>query len=237
MTSRLMTSAAGPQAHVHRGERGASLVEYALLVGVISVVLIAGVKLVGNNSSDSMEGAATAIAAPSGAGGPAPGGDGGGGGGGGGAGTTTPTSAAPTPTTSAAPTPTTAPPAPTTAPAPTATSGSVGIGDVEVVKSGSNWTAETTVSIVDDTGQPVVGATVDLTVRYRERGWLGYTWHEESVQVETGPDGTADIGAGPYKRGSGIGSVGQIEFVVKSAALPDDLAWDQNVQTAGATAP
>jgi Flp pilus assembly pilin Flp len=233
MTSRPMTTATGPQTQVNSGERGASLIEYALLVGAITVVLIGAVKVVGNHSSESTAAAATAMSTPSGAGNPAPegGGDGDGGGGSGGGG-----GAATTTTTSTAPTPTTSPPTPTTAPEPEPTSGSVGLEDVTVARSGSNWTAETTVSIVDDTGQPVAGATVEVTVRYRERQWYGYEWQEESVQVETGADGTADLGAGPYKR-SGSGSVDEIEFVVESAQLPDDLEWDQAVQTVGADAP
>ena len=45
----------------HRGERGAGLVEYALLVALIAVVCIAAVTFVGTRSSDKVGGAGVAI--------------------------------------------------------------------------------------------------------------------------------------------------------------------------------
>ena len=44
-----------------RHERGASLVEYALLVALIAVVCIAAVTFLGNSSSDKLGGAGVAI--------------------------------------------------------------------------------------------------------------------------------------------------------------------------------
>ena len=45
-------------------EKGASLVEYALLVALIAVVAIAGVKVLGNNISSQYSGLATSLTAP-----------------------------------------------------------------------------------------------------------------------------------------------------------------------------
>ena len=44
-------------------EKGASLVEYALLVALIAVVAIAGVKVLGNNISSQYSGLATSLTA------------------------------------------------------------------------------------------------------------------------------------------------------------------------------
>jgi len=45
----------------NRDERGASLVEYALLVALIAVVCIAAVTLLGNNASSKLNSAASSI--------------------------------------------------------------------------------------------------------------------------------------------------------------------------------
>lgn len=42
------------QARLAKTERGASLVEYALLVALIAVVVIAAITLIGNNASDTL---------------------------------------------------------------------------------------------------------------------------------------------------------------------------------------
>ena len=46
---------------VVRSDRGASLIEYALLVALIAVVCIAGVTLLGNNASSKFSYVASAI--------------------------------------------------------------------------------------------------------------------------------------------------------------------------------
>ncbi len=48
------------QAHI-RSERGASLVEYALLVALIAVVAIAAITFLGNQASDTLDSAGSAI--------------------------------------------------------------------------------------------------------------------------------------------------------------------------------
>ena len=48
------------RAHVH-SDRGASLVEYALLVALIAVVCIAAITLLGNNASTKFDSVATSI--------------------------------------------------------------------------------------------------------------------------------------------------------------------------------
>jgi pilus assembly protein Flp/PilA len=49
------------QARFNTDERGASLVEYALLVALIAVICIAAVTLLGNNAEDSLSTTGSAI--------------------------------------------------------------------------------------------------------------------------------------------------------------------------------
>ena len=51
------------RAHVSNEDRGASLVEYALLVALIAVVCIAAITLLGNNASDKFSGVGTSLGA------------------------------------------------------------------------------------------------------------------------------------------------------------------------------
>lgn len=45
----------------HAGERGASLVEYALLIALIAVVMIGAVTLLGDTASDSLDGSSSSL--------------------------------------------------------------------------------------------------------------------------------------------------------------------------------
>jgi Flp pilus assembly pilin Flp len=45
----------------HTGERGASLVEYALLIALIAVVMIGAVTLLGDTASDSLDGSSSSL--------------------------------------------------------------------------------------------------------------------------------------------------------------------------------
>ena len=45
----------------HAAERGASLVEYALLIALIAVVMIGAVTLLGDTASDSLDGSSSSL--------------------------------------------------------------------------------------------------------------------------------------------------------------------------------
>jgi Flp pilus assembly pilin Flp len=49
------------RAATHGGERGASLVEYALLIALIAVVMIGAVTLLGDTASDSLDGSSSSL--------------------------------------------------------------------------------------------------------------------------------------------------------------------------------
>jgi len=65
-------------------DRGASLAEYALLVGLVAIVAIGALRLLGDRTSDSFDDVAAATVAGTGDTGPSSGGGGNGGGGNGG---------------------------------------------------------------------------------------------------------------------------------------------------------
>ena len=61
MTLQLSFIAQFLKARFARNERGASMVEYALLVALIAVVCIGAVTLIGNGASNSLSSAGTTI--------------------------------------------------------------------------------------------------------------------------------------------------------------------------------
>ena len=196
-----------------RGARGATAAEYALLVGLIAVVVLGSVTFLGGGSKGSLDKAAKPLAgttAPATTGGGGGGGTGGGTGGGVGSTTTTssPTTTASTtavPTTQATTTTTTT--TTTTAP-PQPTSSSPTFTSPRSTTSGSKWSATTEISLTDDLGQPVAGAQV--TVRITTSGRSG----SSTTQVfTTGPDGSIELTAGPYNR-NGSSKVNTVSFEV-----------------------
>jgi pilus assembly protein Flp/PilA len=54
-------SGAARRAAAHAGERGASLVEYALLIALIAVVMIGAVTLLGDTAGDSLDGSSSSL--------------------------------------------------------------------------------------------------------------------------------------------------------------------------------
>ena len=55
------TGAAPHGVRPHTGERGASLVEYALLIALIAVVMIGAVTLLGDTAGDSLDGSSSSL--------------------------------------------------------------------------------------------------------------------------------------------------------------------------------
>jgi len=59
-----MTKFLGKLSALMSGDRGASAVEYALLVGLIAIVLIVGVSLLGQNLGNTFNNVATTLPTP-----------------------------------------------------------------------------------------------------------------------------------------------------------------------------
>ncbi len=232
----------------HHGERGASVVEYALLIATIALIAAFAVNNLAKNASNSLDTASTGISStvvPVTGGAGSGGGDGGAGGGGfdggssgGAGGGSSATTTAPAVTTTAAPAATTTAAAPvvtTTTAAPA--SGDGGWNATSATRSGGTWTTQATLTVRDNNGKPVANASVSLKIRFYERDQNNQAqWKEEVVQTRTGADGTIAISR-EYKAANGKGSVSKVEYNLEGAQLPNNLAWDQQRSSVAFTQP
>lgn len=227
-------------------QRGATLAEYALLVGLVALVCLGAITVLGLRSKDTVEEVSAQVdrgETPPGGGNGAGDGDGGiddGGGGGGiddgggaqGGTTTTSTTAAttttstPTTTTTQPLTTTTADPStPTTAPLPAPGEDyptESGFADPDLVVEGLDWRVETGLVLWADDGTPLrdTDATVEIWRHVLTR--YGWRWARSVVPVTTGADGTAPFSTPDYP---GWGS-GEVDRVVIRIVSVDDPSWD-----------
>lgn len=235
-------------------QRGATLAEYALLVGLVALVCLGAITVLGLRSKDTVE----EVSAQVDRGERPPGdGDGGGGGGGGRGGgtadggsggdggtgdssgdgvtttTTTTTTSTTTTTTTTAPPPTTTTPGATTsttvdAPLP----GSdypleSGFADATRVVDGLDWRVETGMVLWSQDGTPLrdTDATVEIWRHVLTR--YGWRWARSLVPVTTGSDGTVPFTTPEYP---GWGSNAVDRVVVRIVSV-DDPAWDGSIGT------
>lgn len=226
-----------------RTERGATLVEYALLVAVLAIPVGAGADVV----FDSAKGKFTKTAAEVGVQGEE--------------GKVTTTTEKPTTTTTTAPTTTTSTttttvkpttttttttvkPTTTTTVKPTTTttvksttsSGSFSSPTVTTVDKGKKWQATSTLTVLDDKGTPIADADVKIKVRWLEVNSKGKeTWKEDTIDGETGKGGTATVDSGSLNLTSNP-KVTKVEFTLVEVDA-DDLKWDGKQVGISASAP
>jgi Flp pilus assembly pilin Flp len=197
--------------HPRRSERGATLVEYTLLVAVLALGSLAGLDALQSSAAAAFREQASEMSDP-----PASGTSG------------TPTTAPPTtaPPTTAPPTtapPTTAPPttaAPvttttttstTTTTVPRATTATGAWGATSATRDGSRWTAAATLTVTDDRGQAARGAAVAVRVEYRVDGGSWQTG--QPVSGATTSSGTLRVTTADLAR-SGRSAVTSIRYTV-----------------------
>ena len=240
-------------------QRGASLIEVALIVAVVAAVALVALRFVGTRSSSSLD-AAGQTSHAAGRDGGGTGGSGGGTSGGTGGGGTDPgiptttlsgwnsgsgsgdipptipgTTVPPTTTTTTSPTTTTTA-APTTTAPPSVATATLANGTARMISS-SSWQAGATLTLVDQVGTPMAGATVTVQVRALKINWNGsQSW------VTTTVDGTVDgaghlaLDTGPYKS-SGGGRITKVEYTVLDVALAGDGTWDGGLPSLTVAAP
>jgi Flp pilus assembly pilin Flp len=201
--------------------RGATVAEYALLVGLVAVAVLAAVTHLGRAASERVGETATRVGQDTGAGGsttPPPSG-------GSSTSTTSTSTPATTSTTTSTTTTTTVPPA----------SGPIaaGFGEPAVFSNGWSWSAESELTIVGADGRPL--ASVDATVQvWRHQRWFGtYHWVKETVEVTTGPDGTVLVGSDTLPL-SGSYPVDEVRFDLYDVDHP---SWDGSTDSVAATPP
>lgn len=212
--------------HPRRSERGATLVEYALLVAVLALGSLAGLDALQTSAEAAFREQASEMSDP-----PAGGTSG------------TPTTAAPTtaPPTTAPPTtapPTTAAPVTTTTVRPTTTTSTTTTsttstttvprattatgtwGATGATRDGSRWTATATLTVTDDRGQAVHGAAVTVRVEYRVDGGSWQTG--QPVSGATTSSGTLRVSTADLARSgrSAVTSIRYTVLTVDAAGLP-----------------
>jgi Flp pilus assembly pilin Flp len=200
----------------HDTMRGATLVEYALIVAVVAMVTMTSIEAMRGHVGAILGALTRDIETSS-------------------------YRRTPAGTTSVPPVATTAPPstaapttiAPTTTTTTPATSGSADLANPTATSNGYTWTATSSVSLRDENGRPIADAVVTVTIRHQVRSWFGTSWQETQVEVTTGGDGTAAIQAGPYWRLT----TAEVEIQVTGATLPGGLTWDGQASSATAHAP
>lgn len=206
--------------HRDQAERGASLVEYALLVALVATASVGAIGSIGSNSRQKLEDVSTEIATdapaaePSGEGEPGPGTGSGGGGSGsggssGGATTTAPSTSVPVSTTEPSP-PVSEPPEPLTV--------AGQFTDVETWRSGRNWRGSVKLKIRDQHGDAVSGAAIQIRISGRHLD-------PETVTVTTGAHGTTTIEVGPYSR-NGRDAIDEVEVRIVAVEAGDEFRWE-----------
>jgi Flp pilus assembly pilin Flp len=205
-------------------ERGASLVEYALLIALIAVGATAAVTHLGRSSSSKVDEVARRVnddtpddeAAPDPTTAP---GDG-----------STPASTSTPSATSTSTTTTTT--TTTTIPAPDeALPSSSGFTEAVVERDGYTWSVRTRLVLRDSDGDPLPG--VDATVVIKRRQYYGSYAYDltQTVTVTTGPDGTVEVVTPEYPV-SGSYRVSRIDLTLDEVDHGD---WDGVHDTATAT--
>ena len=192
-----------------RTERGATLVEYALIVALVAVGTLGGIDAMQSGAQRATEQTASEISTRSVPSVPEPDGDGGG------DATTTTTTQPPTTTTTTTPTTTTT--TTTTTTIPPASTMSASWGNATTQTNGwSNWKALATLTVRDNRSQAVSGATVRIGVQYYRDG----RWRDASdIPGSTNSNGQVTIDSGWYARNGGSSNrVDQIRFVVESVS-------------------
>lgn len=216
-------------------ERGATLAEGALLVGLVALVVLGALTVLGRNSSDRLDEAARSTDTPAGDDGGAPSGSPPtptappdvtvpGGSGGGDAGSGDPTGGD-GPVTTTTPTTTTAAPLDDSFPTTT------GFTVPTVETAGDAWRASADLVVRSSTGAPVPGATVTVDIRRRERVGGRWRWNTRTVVVDTGADGTVSVASLDWPV-TGANRVSQVTFVVRDVDVDD---WDGQQGTVSAT--
>lgn len=196
-----------------RAERGATLVEYALIVAALVVPVAGGAQFLQDSAKGHFQEQANGMSRPYSsrvevaAETTLPG-------------TSTTTTVAPSTTTTTVRATT----ATATLSAPRTTSG------------GSTWSIATDLTVRNNLGATVGGASVSVTVRLLAVDNRGDgTWSESVASGTTGADGVAVIDSGSVRR-TGNPYVGRIEIVVRSVTA-SGLVWNGTAGTVSATAP
>jgi Flp pilus assembly pilin Flp len=223
-----------PTAARSRAERGATMVEYALIVAVFLVPLGYGVSFLMDSGSGQIEkvstgvarsdleasttiedgGTATTLATTTT--------------------TSTTTTTAPTTTTTVKPTTTTTAPTTTTTVKPTTTTTTVKatnsagtMAQATATRSGNSWSATTTVTVKDDKGAAIVGAKVTVLVRTLQIDSKGkQTWVETTTTATSGAGGSIAVNATNLAR-TGNPYIDKVEFVLTDVQATG-LTWDGN---------
>jgi Flp pilus assembly pilin Flp len=233
-----------------RSDRGASTIEYVLLLGFVAIVVISAVKVFGRTQSSRLTDAATQVGGkgPGSSGTPTttsgPVSDAGSGGSTGGGSTatlppdTSPDTVPVTTTTTASPVtspPTTFVPVttpPTTLP-PVATKGSTELTEPTTSHFGSIWWGTSQLIVTDNLGAAVSGARVTITISAYTRQSNGrYDWETSTQTLTTDFDGSVGLVAGLY--GS---TVTKATVAVSAVTLPNGLAWDGDPSTVTVNGP
>jgi Flp pilus assembly pilin Flp len=197
--------------HPRHAERGASLVEYALLVAVLALGTLAGLDALQSSASAAFREQAAEMSDP-------PAAD---------VASNTPTTAAPTTAPPTTTPPTTAPPTTTrptttttsttttttttTTTVPKATTATGTWGATSATRDGNRWNASATLTVTDDRGQAVRGATASVKVEYRIDGGGWQTG--QPVSGATSSSGTLQVSTADLAR-SGKSPVTSIRYTV-----------------------
>lgn len=199
-----------PPRPTSRPQRGATIVEYSLLVAILAVGTLGAISFVQDSAKAKTEHSAEHISTRT---------------------IPTPTTAddeghLPT-TTSTPPTTTTEPPPPpppssttTEPPPPTPTSATANwtgtSKDTRRRNGNDEWRANATIQVTDDLGNPVSGATVSVRISFRR----GTSWQNVSTLSETtGSAGSLTVQSG-YYRTSGTSRADEIRFSITSVSTP-----------------
>lgn len=211
-------------------QRGATLAEYALLVGLVAIVCVGAVTLLGHRSRATVDEVASRVDSGHRDAGSTPT-DGTGDGGGG----VTPTSTT-TVTSTTISTTTTAPTTSTTAPATTTTlaggpapavpgpefPADSGFVPPEQVIEGLDWHLDTALVLRSDDGSPLRSTDATVEIWRHVYTTYGWRWVRSLVPVTTGADGTTPF-ATPAYRAWGSNAVDRLVVTIIDV---DDASWD-----------
>ena len=154
--------------------------------------------------------------------------------------TVPPTTTPPTTTTTVKPTTTTTttPPTTTTTVTPTTTtakpvSSSATLSSIFTELSGDQWRATTTVTVLDTSGRPVVGAVVAIDVTTVDKKGRQST---ANIEVTTGPGGVVSI-TKDKMAASGGSRIDTVDFDITDVRVPTGYTWDGRATSGSAARP
>jgi hypothetical protein len=102
----------------------------------------------------------------------------------------------------------------------------------------NTWAATSTMVVKDNNGTPIAGAKVNVKIRKKTRDQNNnWQWVEETKSYTTNAEGKIVISSGDMKSSAGVGRVNEVQFVIESAQMPNNLAWDQQKTTVSADRP